>query len=465
VSAARLISSAAEDGGENPAEDRYNILLITADQFAAHALGCAGAEHLSTPHLDRLAAAGRRFERAYATFPLCVPSRASMLTGRMPHELGITGNRAGHAGVAAAIEPGQRADSVGRLLSDAGYDCVFAGKWHATRASARSDDGFSVLRPFGDAGLADACSAWLAERNTSAGPFFLTASFDDPHTICEYARSQPLPYGDVETVDVRDAPGLPANFGARPYEPEALRHEQHASAAVYGTQNYTHDDWRRYRDAYARLVERTDASIGVVLDALEAAGLAENTIVLFTSDHGDGDASHAWNQKTALFQECVRVPLLIRGPGVVPGLGGCLVSVGLDLLPTLCAIAGVPVPMDLAGRDLLSEGDDARQIVIETMFEQNTPPFTRGRALIAGDYKYTVYNWGRWREQLHDLRRDPLEMCNLAVESAFDHVLEQMRQRLLNWCVDTDDVAFLKALVLPRDVEPAIRESIFAVPY
>lgn len=439
-----------------------------ADQLGAHVLD-RDADLVTTPHLDRLRESAARFDRAYVPFPLCVPSRASILTGRMPHELGVTGN----AVDPEDGEPGARGDSLGRLLGAAGYDCAFAGKWHATQPSAPPDAGFDVLRPFGDAGLADACADWLRTRTCADAPFLLVASFDDPHTICEHARRQPMPYGGVGECDVRDAPPLPPNFEPAPYEAEAVRYEKSRAAHRYGTEDYTPDEWRSYRAAYRRLVERVDAYIGRLLDALDEAGLADSTLVVFTSDHGDGDAAHRWNQKTALFEECVRVPLVVAGPDVVPGTRHDLASVGLDLLPTLLNAAGVSEPAGLAGVPLelhrapagpAGPGAD-RSIVVETCFERPDPPITRGRAVYRGCYKYAVYSWGRHREQLHDLDADPGERRNLAVESAFDDVLEEMRGELLAQCLATDDRGFLKSLVLPRDADPALHGEIFATPY
>lgn len=479
--------SAAGDGGiggARPGEGsaaaghdpgRPNLLLLLTDQHAAHMLGCAGADHLATPHLDRLAAHGIRWTRAYTAFPLCVPARSSMLTGRHPHEIGVHGNAAGPGG---GSDPGRRPDSLGHLLRAAGYATYYAGKWHARAASAAPEDGFTVLHPFGDRGLAGACARWLASAAARAQPFALVVSLDDPHTICEYARSQPMPYGPVPAVPLRRTPPLPANFGARPYEPEALRHEQAVQAAMYGTTGWQPDDWRNYRHAYARLVERADAQLGTVLGALETAGLDATTLVAFTSDHGDGDAAHAWNQKTALFEETVRVPLIVRPPGGLARgrVSDALAAVGLDLLPTLCAAAGAPLPPGLAGRDLLAppgtgaEATDAGDgghagVVVETRFERDAPPLTSGRALITDRWKYTVYSWGRWREQLHDLHADPGETQNLAVQERYDPQLERMRELLLDWCLRTGDTGFLKRLVLPASAGPEVHNRIFAIPY
>jgi arylsulfatase A-like enzyme len=450
---------------------RPHILIVMADQLGAHVMDHdEGWVH--TPQLDRLRESAAEFSRSYVTFPLCVPSRASLLTGRMPHQLGIRGNR--HPAAASTdpvSEPGVRTDSLGHLLTAAGYDCAYAGKWHATQASAPPDAGFGVLRPFGDRGLAEACVQWLHERADAERPFVLVASFDDPHTICEYARRQPMPYGDVDPGESRDAPPLPRNHLPAPFEPEAVRFEKQAAQSVYGTGAYTPEEWRLYRAAYRRLVERADAYLGRLLDALDETGLAESTLVVFTSDHGDGDGAHQWNQKTALFEECVRVPLLVRGPGVVPGARSELVSVGLDLLPTLLAAASASVPNGIIGRPLplaeaggcASSGD--RVIAVETRFERADPPLTRGRSVYRGDYKYTVYSWGRHREQLNDLRADPGEQRNLAVESAFDGVRDEMRHALLQWCLETEDHEFLKLIPLPASTADDVHAEIFAVPY
>jgi len=443
---------------------RPNLLVVMADQIGAHVLD-RDHDWVDTPHLDRLRRSGAEFRRAYVTFPLCVPSRASLLTGRMPHELGVGGNRHG----AQAEEPGSRPDSLGHLLSTAGYDCAYAGKWHAISPSAPVDAGFDVLHPFGDRGLAEAAAGWLRARRAAERPFLLFASFDDPHSICEYARRQPMPYGDVDPGEVRDAPPLPPNFHPAPYEPEAVRFEKHAAQQMYGTAEYTPDEWRQYRAAYRRLVERADANLGIILDALDESGLTESTLILFTSDHGDGDAAHRWNQKTALFEECVRVPLLVSGPGVSAGERHDPVSAGLDVLPTLLRAAGESAEPGLRGvalpLDAQEHSGGDRVVGVETRFERSDPPLTRGRAVYRGRYKYTVYSWGRHREQLHDVVADPGEQRNLALESAFDGLRDEMRGCLLRWCIETEDREFLKFIPLPADAPEGTHEEIFAIPY
>lgn len=471
-----------------------NILLIMADQFAAHALSRSRPEdaHFTTPNLDRLATSATVFTNAYTPFPLCVPARSAMVTGQYPHHLGTMSNKSTGSGTSAGpVEPGQSPESLGHWFAAAGYDCAYAGKWHALQASATSADGFVPIHPFGDEGLVEACHAWLSSRAAgtksepgSDRPFLLVASFDDPHTICEYARSQPMPYGGVPEINVADAPPLPPNFRPAPYAPEALATEQQAASRMYGTTAFTPDDWRRYRASYATLVARVDRRVGQLLDGIDLA----TTVVVFVSDHGDGDAAHAWNQKTALYQECAKVPFFVHVPGQPAEVVETPVPAVLGLLPTLCDVAGIAAPPGLAtdsvmpthtgGAGSLTPSATVRSgpkaapasapVVIQTSFQDAAAlpgAGTTGRSLILGDWKYTLYSWGLHREQLHNLAEDPGELRNLAVESSSSAILEHMRLALFQWVEDTGDTAFLKLLVLPASVHPGRHREIFRVPY
>lgn len=435
-----------------------------ADQFAAHALTRSRStdDHFNTPNLDQLAASATRFTQAYTPFPLCVPARSAMVTGRYPHQLGIMSNVGGLlAGAGPVGEPGHGPGSLGHWFTAAGFDCAYAGKWHALQASATAEDGFAPIHPFGDDGLVEACSRWLADRDQER-PFLLVASFDDPHTICEYARSQPMPYGSVETVPAADAPPLPANFSAAPYAPEAVSVEQAAAARVYGTANFAPDDWRGYRATYAALVARVDQRIGQLLDGIDLA----STAVVFVSDHGDGDAAHGWNQKTAMHQECIKVPFLVHVPGRAAAVVDTPVPGVLGLLPTLCEVAGIRAPDGLSAPSALQP--QAGPVVVQTSFQDGAAlpgAGTSGRALIHGDWKYTVYSWGAHREQLHNLAADPGEQRNLAVERSHERVLEGMRRELLDWALANGDTAFMKKLVLPANAESGTHAEIFRVPY
>jgi arylsulfatase A-like enzyme len=422
--------------------DRPNIVYLSTDQQSAFAMGCMGNADLSTPNMDRLAGEGVCFERAYCTQPLCTPSRASMFTGLMPHECGVPRN-------GMAIREDLREQELGRLLQASGYECVYGGKWHVPQIAMpeENDHGFRTVCGFDDSRLAEACVAYLGQRARERRPFFLVASFDNPHNICEWGRNMPLPWGAIgEPPPVAECPNLPANFMPAAFEPEVIRLEQEAHWGIYPYRERPPEDWRRLRWAYYRLVEKVDREIGRVLDGLEAHGLKEDTVVIFSSDHGDGHGAHQWNQKSALFEEIVRIPLIVRAAGGKAGLRSVrLVSSGLDLLPTICDYAGAQRPEGLRGQSLrpVIEGNTTvawrEHLAIETLFDGGRGYDAEGRAVIAGKHKYVAYDRGRYREQLFDIERDPGEMVNLAVEARHRGLLDECRALLAQHVTETSD--------------------------
>lgn len=415
-------------------------MVLMADQLGAHALE---ADHIQAPWLRMMTERGLSHEQAYCSFPLCTPSRSSMMTGLMPHQMGVMGNQHDrHVGRSPA--------ALGHWFRSQGYTTVWAGKYHAPGPDGDPDSGFDVIHPFGDDGLLDSVADWLGNAPLER-PFLLVASWDDPHSICEFARGQHQPYGDVEPRDVRDCPPLPVSHHLP--IPEALRRHRQANAHMYGTGDYDGDDWRRYRDAYAHLVERIDDQWSRLWPQLEALGVT----VVVTSDHGDGDAAHGWNQKTALFQECVRVPLIVAGPDVAAGSATHAVNVSTGLLGSLCRLAGVPEPPGVPN------WEQRGPVVVETRFSVGGG-WAEGRALVDPPWKYVVYAWGRDREQLFNLADDPGETRNLALESRFDDELERCRRALFDWCEATDDTAMLRKLVWPLDAH-ARRAELFDPPY
>ena len=424
---------------------RPNVLLITTDQQAALAVGAAGNPDLSTPAMDALGADGVRFEHAYCTFPLCTPSRASLYTGRMPHEVGADYNN-------KPIAAEYRSAELGNLIAAAGYDCAYGGKWHAPEIEIGDGHGFRKICGFDDWALADRCIEFL--RTPRASPFFLVASFDNPHNICEHSRQQRLPWGPVPQVPVGECPNLPANFEVPAYEPYLIKEERAGKPGA----ELTEDEWRIYRHTYYRLVEKVDAEVARIMAALEAAGRDDDTLVIFTSDHGDGMGAHRWNQKWVLYDESTRIPLIVRPPGGCPARvdDEHLISNGLDLLPTICDYAGVEPPADLRGRSLrplidradgTASADDAEgaawrdHLVAETCFGADANAAQQARMVRTERYKYCLYGSRKHREQLFDMDRDPGEMVNLAVEARYADELARHRALLKAWIEETDDRA------------------------
>lgn len=446
--------------------EKPNIVLIMTDQHQAEALSIAGNLNLKTPNLDKLAKTGIRFDKAYVTFPLCVPSRSSIFTGKLPHSLGVNSNKEGDNEM--KIEEKQR--GLGNVLKKAGYDCVYGGKWHAHEAEIEEETGFTKIADFNDIPLAEKCIDYLKNRKDKDTPFFLVASFDNPHNICEWARNEPLPYGNIPSVSLDETPQLPPNFKKSQFFPEALQFEQLANKKVYPTQNYTEEDWRQYRYAYYRLVEKVDFEIGKIIDAIDNLGLRENTLIVFTSDHGDGNASHGWNQKTALFEESIKVPLIINYKNIKKNKSDVLISNGLDLYPTICDYAGIKINKDLLGKSIRPIIESSKQdikreyVVVETKFEGKQAFGTMGRALISDRYKYIVYSWGKNREQFFDLHQDPLEMDNLIRSKDYSVKIDKYRQKLLDWCKVNNDKYFLRKLVLPTNSK-ILSNELFDKPY
>lgn len=413
---------------------RPNIIYIMTDQHAATALSCAGNTDVHTPNIDRLASHGVRFDNAYCAFPLSGPSRAAMFTGYTPSEVGMEEN-------GAPMPDSIKGRTLGTIVRDAGYDCAYSGKWHLNTNSLPSANafGFKNLHGHDDNGLAEAAVDFLRHRDTSK-PFFLVASFNNPHGICEYARHQNPPFGHIQEPPVDDCPQLPANFYKNPYDASVLAFEKSRDQRLYPTWDYTPDDWRRYLNAYYRLIENVDAEIGKIVDEIDRQKLWRNTVVIFTADHGDGAAQHQWNQKTALYESIANIPLIVCLPGGKNAgtVSHQLVNNGEDFMPTVCRLAGIATPRWCKGRSIDAAAGAANGnapahdcVVTETNFLQTAG--TLGWMVRTRDYKYVLYDSGRNREQLYDMHADRGEMRNLAVERKYKDVLRRHRSLLRQW--------------------------------
>ncbi len=426
-----------------------NILLILTDQQSADAMSCCCNPYLTTPNLDRLAARGVRFDRAYCTYPVCVPSRSSIFYGRMPSQLQTPGaQRIGGADVhdpKVGIKPEYRSEELAKLLSAGGYDCVYGGKWHVGKwgstESLKADmpTGFGSICRLNDLALPDACRDYFDDRDDT--PFFMVASFDNPHNICEWQVDAALPWGNLPMPPaVGDLPPLPPNFAPSPYEPPGIRELQQR---CHDAQARSHEDWRRYRWAYYRLVETVDAQIGKLLDALDKHALWDDTLVIFTSDHGDMNAAHSLPQKGVFYNESVRVPFLVAGaPVAAATVRDELIINSLDIYATICDYANVPAPSGTLGASLRPLLEDAQapewrdHVIAEGAYHHTSH---EARMVCTARYKYILYNHGPCAEQLFDLERDPGEMSNLAVCSQFRDILQLHRELLRTWLKQTGE--------------------------
>jgi arylsulfatase A-like enzyme len=220
---------------------------------------------------------------------------------------------------------------------------------------------------------------------------------------------------------------------------------------------FTEDKWRQYIWSYYRLIEKVDAEIGKVLQSLKESGKDKNTIIVFTSDHGDMQGAHLWNQKTVFYEEAAKVPFIINYQGVKPRQSTYLVQSGTDILPTLSDFAGIPVPARYPGNSLKQylEKDIAPTsrdyVVVSDHIIQgvgadgkNLKP--EGRMLRNGQFKYWIYNEGEEKETLYDLKNDPGEMVNLAKNPNYKAALQTCRTQLMEWATKNKD-PYIKNLI------------------
>lgn len=434
------------------AENRPNILVITTDQQSHHMMSCAGNQWLYTPAMDRIAALGTRFERAYCANPICVPSRFSMWTGRMPSAIGFSSNRGAPEGpLPDAVHEG----SLGHLMRSAGYDTFFAGKRHTPSGLTAESMGFTNLSWDRRDTMAVRAAEFL--RTSRDRPWFLAVNFINPHDICLMAIRQ-FPESDLlrgfvehahsdrtlaeldralerpegvseEDFFERHCPPLPANHEVVEEEPAAFAAllEDLPSRPMV-RKNWGKREWRLHRWAYHRLTERVDRQIAVLLDALELSGQQEDTVIIFTSDHGDLDGAHRMEQKQFFYDECHRVPLIVAWPGHHPEgvVDKHLCQTGLDLMTTCCDCAGIERPdynVGLSWRALIEGRAEAWR---DGVYGEN--PI--GTCLVTERYKYCHYIARGEEEQLFDLAADPGEMHSLHADPEYRAVLQKHRAGL-----------------------------------
>ncbi len=432
--------------------DQQNIDTISAHQryFTHEAHGC---RWLSTPNLDRLAERGMSFLESHVANPVCSPSRGTFFTGRMSIETSVTTNNVG-------ID--RDVPNMGQWFEqNSDYARVYCGKWHAggqwnypTISGNRKIPGFTTL-PAGARGTGDiadyqvsgAVEAFVRNYDDS-DPFLIVAGLMNPHDICYWTPGLGgkalVPDWDVfELGD--DLPPLPPNFDYDFDEPREQR-----------VRSFNEWNWRNYTYEYYRMVEKVDADVGRILDAVESRD--DDTLVIFTSDHGEGLGRHMRVQKWHPYDESVKVPLIISCPGrVVENVVDTshLVN-GVDIMSTVCAYAGIPAPPHARGSNLkpLLEGDDPEYWTDNVYAEiQQT-----GRMIRTNKYKYvkfyefsgdsekpfvmaddthTQFEPGQghlYKEHpvklLFDMEADPWETQNLADDARFADVIAAHEQIL-----------------------------------
>jgi len=383
-----------------------------------------------------------------------------MFTGRYPHEGGVYNN------ISKRAPEIKSWTWLAKLLKEHGYDTGLAGKWHLILdpESTKEIHGFDFVplgKMYTDFLVKDVSEDFLKQEREN--PFFLVASYIDPHDICGWARGDNLYNGEIgrPPEDESELPPLPKGFEIPEDEAEVLIETRKRFPSHHPTLDWDEKKWRQYLWANYRLIEVVDKRIGKVLDILEETGEWDNTIIMFVSDHGEGMARHHWNQKQALLDTVTRIPFMIGKKGWKRGGmvdDSHLVSTGIDIMATICDYADISPPKDNMGvsvRPAINpngfEGDidqasiNTREYVISeselTAFqdEAGTHINPSGRMVRSARYKYCVYSEGENRKQLFDMKEDPEETKNLINEPDMEEIIARHEKYLDEWIEKTED--------------------------
>ncbi len=453
------------DGGTGA---RPNIIFIMSDDHSAGALSCYGSRINQTPHLDRLAQEGMRFTNCFCTNSLCAPSRTVILTGTYSHVNGVIDNR-------ARFDPGRQ--TFPALLRQAGYETAVIGKWHL-KSEPAGFDYWNVLPgqgryhnpTFVEMGhrkkhegyvtdiITDLCIEWLKNRRVGK-PFLLMCHHKAPHRNWQPDRKHAHLYVGK---DIPTPMTFNDNYKTRSDAARQQRMTIAEDLKVPGDTKVepppqlkgpalTNWKYQRYIKDYLRCVASVDDNVGRLLDYLEASGLGRNTLVVYTSDQGFFLGDHGWFDKRFMYEQSLRMPLLVRWPKRITG--GAVnddIVLNLDFAETFLDVAGVPVPGWMQGRSLkpLLLGNtpaDWRTAMYYHYYEYpGAHSVKRHYGIRTERYKliHFYYDIDAW--ELYDLQNDPNELNNLYGRPEYEALAEKLKaqlRRLQGKYGDSDELA------------------------
>ena len=459
---------------------RPNILYIMSDDHAAHAISAYGSRINQTPNLDRLAKEGMRFDRVFAVNSICTPSRATILTGKYSHLNGVP--------VFNRFDGAQ--PTVAKYLQAAGYHTGMFGKWHLESDPTGFDQwtilpgqgsyfnpallepaGRRVIRGYVTDIITDLAIEFLKNRPKDQ-PFFLMCHHkaphrnwqpDDPHKAMFANRHIPEP------ATLRDD-GAGRADAIRECTQKVLENLNSNDTKGPPPADLAGDallQWKyqRYMQDYLACVQSVDDNVGRLLDYLDQAGLAANTIVIYTSDQGFFLGDHGLFDKRFMYEESIRMPFLVRWPGVTqPGSIQTAMAINPDFAPTFLECAGQTVPADMQGRSLvpLLKGGhpaDWRTSWYYRYYHDPGDHNTRAHYGVRTDTHKLIYFWKKDQWEMYDLVKDPAELHNIYQDPAESGTVAKLKAELFRLKQELkDDDQFAKSQ--PRGgVDPAPRKA------
>jgi len=455
---------------------RQNVIYMMTDQQSYYMISAitnsldpshpyAGNNHFKTPNFDRLVKNGYTFSNCYAAHPVSGPSRFALLTGESPNSVGMTGNFSPGGENREKIISLIKTRAMGTLFKNAGYQTYYGGKVHLAWANGEKQIndkptlyGFDNYLTEDDRAILSQKAAEFLETYNGKEPFLLFLSFMNPHDICMtqllFSNKQ---LEDFE--DLRDKPFSEASLNWRSRINQIAWRNVYNSidktrfeSAEFATFPANRDKTDRFplknsREAlklddynlrvhlwfYYRLVEQVDAEVGRVLDAIENSPYKDNTIIVFTSDHGEMAGSHGLTGKNVPYEECQKIPLIFAGKGVKKGVIDNTTPVcnGWDMLPTLLDMAGLKIPKELHGISLYKNMTTGKSLKRKYLYYETVNSFG---VLENGKYKYTHFmsskKIGDENEAMFDLEKDPGELHNLVFDESYMAKLNELRKVL-----------------------------------
>lgn len=439
------------------ADKRPNIVFILVDDMRWDDYGAGGHNYIKTPNIDRLAKEGASFVNAFAATPLCSPSRANFLTGQYAHTNGITDNL-------ARDEQSHRLETFPKALQQAGYETAFIGKWHMGNDDsqrpgwdywiAMKGQGEAIDPPLNINGEQTQTKGYVTDIFTDYSLSFIKKEREKPFLLylSHKALHPNLFQADDGTATAIGKGGfVPAQrhkgmfkdsiFHRRPNnaipptdKPALLR--QIGDLAPLGSETATKEESIQQR---AEMLMAVDESLGEIMKALEENGKLENTIIVFTSDHGYWYGEHGLDEERRLaYEEAIRIPLLMRYPVVIKAEARLSQMVqSIDLAPTLLEMAGEIPGKHIEGRSLVpilnGTATSWRNSILIEYYSDTVFPrvFKMGyKAIRTGRYKYIHYLDLDGMDELYDLQADPFELQNQINNAEFSHTLDSLKAKL-----------------------------------
>jgi N-acetylglucosamine-6-sulfatase len=434
---------------------RPNIVFITTDDQRWDAMSGMGHPFVRTPNMDRLAREGMRFAEAFVTISLCAPSRACYLTGAYAHTHGVRTNEGSEIG------PGT--PTFAQALQRSGYETAFLGKWHqAPRNNPRpgfdywfsfTGQGVYVDPEVNENGRTSKVKGYMTDILTDRAVAWLEKSRQRPFCLCLWHKAVHGPFTPAprhESLYADAELPKPASFDdtleGKPAWQRAVQVRGQQRAEWLKNRNTPVPDrlppqkWDGRRKSmldYFRALAAVDESIGRVLATLEATGRLDNTIIVFASDNGYFHGEHRRGDKRLAYEEALRVPLLVRYPRAAKAGSVCNdMALNIDLAPTLLDFAGAKTPASVQGRSLRpllegrTPGDWRQEFFYEYFQERGSAGLPTMLAVRTKQWKYVTYPDLNDIDELYDLRNDPREMKNLALDGAHRKTLDEMKAEL-----------------------------------